>query len=299
MVAVVAAVTPLVLHLIASELQGTLQGLVGHPPVAAVDVQIVRAVLQVDADRLGLHLADQGGVIVPAPQPHIGADGAEHAREGVGPLPGGSEGADGTAGGTADAAVVPLLRQHDGPAVGGFFGFHIGQELIQQETGVVIAQAIVFKAAVEAVQRIRALCLNPAMHDEHANGDGHLLLGDQPVKHLGRLVLDAILVHIHAGGRLAVILRRHIHPVIAVGPGVDLAVLERELQHLALGGLGHRQTAGGQQAQQHQHRFFHRNTGGRNGKVIRPNPGSLNSRLKPDHSLPDFGRICHRLPEGF
>ncbi|MFO0007554.1 MAG: hypothetical protein ACK559_41210, partial [bacterium] len=57
--AVVAAVTPGVSHLVAREGEAALDGLIGHPPVAGVDVEIVGAILEEDAERLGLDLADE------------------------------------------------------------------------------------------------------------------------------------------------------------------------------------------------------------------------------------------------
>ena len=61
---VVAAVAPIVVDLVAGEAQGAFQFLIGHPPVAAVDVEVVRAVLEEDADRLRLIFSNQGGIDV-------------------------------------------------------------------------------------------------------------------------------------------------------------------------------------------------------------------------------------------
>ena len=96
-----------------------------------------------DADRLGLVLADQRRIDVAAAQADIGADRAEDAAEGVGPLPGRGERADRSAAGAADAAVVAVVRELDRPAVGGGFFFDFGQEFVEQEPDVVVAQAVV------------------------------------------------------------------------------------------------------------------------------------------------------------
>ena len=141
------AVAPGVLDLVASEGEGALHLLVGHPPVAAVDVQVLAAVLQEDADRLGLVFADQGRIVVAAAQADVGADGAEDATEGVGPLPGGGEGADGAATGAADAAVVAVLRQLDRPAVCRRLLLDLRQQLFQDEAGVIVAEAVAMSVA--------------------------------------------------------------------------------------------------------------------------------------------------------
>ena len=71
------------------------------------------AVLEEDADRLRLVLADQRRIDVAAAQADVGADRAEDAAEGVGPLPRRRERADRAAAGAADAAVVAVLRELD------------------------------------------------------------------------------------------------------------------------------------------------------------------------------------------
>ena len=119
MLAVVTAVAPVVVHLVPGEDQRSLHLLVGHPPVAAVDVQVGAAVLEEDADRLGLELADQSGIVVAAAQPDVSADRAEDAAKRVGPLPRGGEGADRAAAGTADGAVVAVPGEPDRPAIRG------------------------------------------------------------------------------------------------------------------------------------------------------------------------------------
>src|SRR5262245_35466388 len=101
-----ATLAPGVLDLIAGEGEDPLHLLVGHPPVAAVDVQVLRAVLEEDTQRLGLIFADERGIDVAAAQAHVGADGAEDPAERVGTLPRRSEGTDGTAAGARDRAII-------------------------------------------------------------------------------------------------------------------------------------------------------------------------------------------------
>src|SRR5262245_24749741 len=111
--AVVPTLAPLVLHLVPGERQRPLHRLVRHPPVAAIYVQVLAAVLEEDADRPRLELADQPGVLVAAAQAHVGADGGEDASERVRPFPGRGERADRARTRAADGPVVTALGQND------------------------------------------------------------------------------------------------------------------------------------------------------------------------------------------
>src|SRR5688572_11751408 len=109
MLGIVRSVAPLMRHFVAGEREGPLHFLVGHPPVAAVDVQVARAIFQEDANRLGLVLANQRGIVVTAAEADVRTDRAEHAAEGVGPFPGGRERADRAARSAADRSIVALF----------------------------------------------------------------------------------------------------------------------------------------------------------------------------------------------
>ncbi len=61
--------------------------------------------------------------------------------------------------------------------------------------------------------------------NEDADGDGHLLFGDQVVEDDRRVVEDAVLADEDAGGRLAVVLGGDVDRVGAERAGVDLAVV--------------------------------------------------------------------------
>ena len=80
-VAAVPAGSPFVVDFVAGERERAFHFLIGHPPIAAVDVQVGAAVLEKDADRLGLELADQGRIDVAAAQADISADRAENTPE--------------------------------------------------------------------------------------------------------------------------------------------------------------------------------------------------------------------------
>ena len=75
--------------------------------IACVVIQIVAAILEKDADRLRLGLADEDRELVAAPQPDIGADCAEDTAKAVRPLPRRSKRRDGA---TAVAGNRPVVR---------------------------------------------------------------------------------------------------------------------------------------------------------------------------------------------
>ena len=111
------------------------------------------------------------------------------------------------------------------------------QQLLEQEPDVTVAQAVVFEAAIEPIDRPGLDRLHPAVHHEDADGDGHLLAGDQLVEDRRRVVLDAVLVHVQAGRLRRIVLPRDVDPVIAHRAGEDLAALEGMLGDVPLGDI--------------------------------------------------------------
>ena len=107
--AVVAALAPGVGDFVSRPLQRAVHRLVGHPPVAAVNVEVVAAVLHEDADRLWFKLADECRVLMPAAQTDVRADCADDAAERVRSFPRRGESTDGSRTGTRDRAVVRVL----------------------------------------------------------------------------------------------------------------------------------------------------------------------------------------------
>src|SRR5207302_10312720 len=99
--AVVAAVAPGHLVVVALEFQGSCHLLVGEPPVAERIVQVAAAVLQEDADWFFGRLADDAGIAIAAADIGVAADVAQDLAEQVGPLPGDGEGADAARAGAA------------------------------------------------------------------------------------------------------------------------------------------------------------------------------------------------------
>ena len=208
---------------------------VGLPPTARVNVQVVVAVLQIHADRLGFHFADQIGIHVAAVQAGETADAADHFAEDVGPFPSGGERA--TAAGTSP----------DQRAARGIFGQCVAfldfrQNFVDQKPSVTVADGIVFKRAVLARLLDRALLLlrrsvllrnvdfdqahvgrrQRAGIDEDADRHEHFFFMNQIVEHDRRAHLAffadrsaAVLKNNYVGRRLRIVLSRDVDPPIA------------------------------------------------------------------------------------
>ena len=144
---VVAVGAPDVLHFVAGPLEGPVHGLVGHPPVAGVDVEILVSVLEEDAERFRFGFADEGGQFVAAAEADIGSDHGIDTAERIRPVPGGHEGADSAGAGTADSSVVGIAADLDAVR-----RFDEGDHLFDEEPGIAIADVVVFKGAVEPRQ---------------------------------------------------------------------------------------------------------------------------------------------------
>ena len=218
------------LEIVAHERQRAGHLLVRQRPVAVEVVQVVRAVLQEDADRFALGLADPRGVDVAAADVGEAADLREHLAELVGPFPRDGEGADRAAAHAADGALVGVVGELDGVLLR-----DEGQQLVDEELGVGAAERIVLEAAVAAVRAAHAGV------DEDADGHRHLSLGDEVVEDDGDALLAgladvaAAVLEDHERGRLgAVVLRRDVDPAIARGLGEDLRIGEGELLDPAL-----------------------------------------------------------------
>ena len=106
-----AALVPGVAHLVAGNVKRLFHLLIGQPPIAVGEFQVVGAVLKEDADGLGLDLANQDGIDIAAAMRAEAAHVAEHAAEGVGTLPGRRKRADSAAAGAGDGPIVAVGRE--------------------------------------------------------------------------------------------------------------------------------------------------------------------------------------------
>ena len=206
---------------VARVLEGAGHRLVPDPPVAAVDVQVAAAVLEEDADRPRLGLADEGGVHVTRAQSGVGADERQHAPERIGPVPGHRERADASGRGAADGPEARIGGEVQGLP-------HLGQQLLEQEPGVAVAERVVLEAAVEAGLLVGGARGDHARVDEDADRDRHLAAMDQVVEDHGDsppAVLGdepaAVLEHHDRRRRVRPVLRGHVDPVVTLRPRED------------------------------------------------------------------------------
>ena len=96
------------------------------------------------------------------------------------------------------ARSLPFFDSRMGRPSAVFFGFYLRQQFFQQEAGVIVAQAIVFIAAVKAVKRVLVQGGDSARRDENANGHRHFTTSDQLIKNRRRIKLDVVLIDINA-----------------------------------------------------------------------------------------------------
>ena len=110
----------------------------------------------------------------------------------------------------------------------------LGQDLVDQEARVVVAERVVLEAAVVAAPLVlRVRLAEMSRVDEDADRHRHLLLVDQVVEHHRHAVLGvevhvlvAVLKHHHRGRRGGVVLRGDVDPVVPDRAGKHLAAIE-------------------------------------------------------------------------
>src|SRR5690349_8144356 len=108
MLAIVAAFPPNVVHLVAREGQGAFHLLVGHPPIAPVNILIGAAVLEKNANPFWLHFTNDGGIRIAAAEADVSANAAEDPAESIRPLPGSRERANGPRTCSSDGPIVAI-----------------------------------------------------------------------------------------------------------------------------------------------------------------------------------------------
>ncbi len=211
---VVPAIAPNVLHLVAGKGKRPLHGLILHPPVTSVNIEIIGAILQEDTDRFRFKPSNKGRVNIPSAQADIGANRTEYAAEFNGPLPGGSKGGDSSTGESADGAVIAVMRKPDGTPVRRLFRFDLGQKLFQQEARIVITEAIVFIAAIKTVEcRIRICGVDPAVHNKDADSYRHFVFVNEIVEDGGCFEFYTVLTYENTGRFCWSILRGNVDPI--------------------------------------------------------------------------------------
>ena len=172
---------------------------VGEGPVAILVVEVVFPGEEVGADGFLVGLADEGGVGIAAADVDEGADPDEGLAEGVGLLPADRPSTDSTGGTAGDAAHLGVFAN-----VVALFDF--GKNFFGEETGVGVAEGVVFHAAV-AWFFAGLLFGETAGVDEDTDGDGHVAFSDEVVEDgggtewaVGSGVTEAVLKDHEGGG---------------------------------------------------------------------------------------------------
>ena len=229
--AVVRAVSHHELRVVAGEGERTGHGAVGQGPVTVEVIEVVDAVLQEDSQRLALGLTNQGRVGVAAPDVGEAADLREHLAEVIRTFPSDRKRTNGAGTHAGDAPHFGVVANANLVLVRGE-----GDQLVDEESGVVAAERVVLEGAVVAVapsicpRRPRSAV--PGI-EEQGNGDGHFPAGDQVIQHdghpLGAVFADvfvSVLEHHECGGLAAVVLGRDVNPALAGGSGEHFRLVE-------------------------------------------------------------------------
>ncbi len=213
--------------------------LIAEGPVAVGVIEIGTTILQPEADRFALAGADEVGVGVTAADVGEGADGGEDLAELVWTLPGDGEGADAAAAGTADRALVWVAGQS-------LDGADFGENFVEEEARVLIAEGIVFEASIgDSPRALGCGCSGVVTWiDEDADGGWHVTLVDELVKdgwHApgsgGLHVVVPVLEDHDSHGFFGVGVGWKVEPPIAGGAGEDLAEVRFHLADGAGGDL--------------------------------------------------------------
>src|SRR6184192_3738660 len=211
------------LHFITRKDEGAFHRLVLHPPIAGVNIEVVRSILKENANWFRLELAYERRIAHAPTQIDISANRTEHARERARSLPSGSEGGDRTAALAANGPIVSITRKPDRAAVTRLSGLDIRQQFVVQEPRVRITESVVFIAAIETIQRCVAVrCFDDSGSDKDRDDNRQFLLLNEIVENGWRRETNAVLLHIKTGRRVWFVLCWNVNPIIARGAGKNL-----------------------------------------------------------------------------
>jgi hypothetical protein len=210
-------------HIVAHVAEGGVHVFVGGGPVAERIVEVAAAVLQENADRFALRFADERWVGVAAHEVHEATDRGEHFAKLVGALPRDGEGGDGAAAGAGDGAFFGIAGER-------ILLRDFGQNFLEEETRVAVAEGVVFEAAVAGARAFfgRTLGRIVAGVDEDRDRHGHLAAGDEIVEDdghapipLGARVAHAVLENHERGTAVGFVLGGHVDRPFARRAGVN------------------------------------------------------------------------------
>ena len=197
-------------------------------------IEIARGVLEEDAEGFALGLADEGRIDVAATKIDEAADAAEDTPEIVWPFPSGGEAANAAAAGSADAVEFGVFADR-------VLFLHFRNDFFDEETDVVVAEAIVFEAAVAAFPGVLArLGGIVAGVDEDGDERWDFASGDEVIQHgghapgsLAALVIMAVLEDHEASSAVVLVLGGNIDPPVAFGVWKNSTLEHGHLDDLA------------------------------------------------------------------
>lgn len=141
---------------------------------------------------------------------HVCTDRAEDPMECVGALPCPSEGTDRTRTRAANGANVRIRRQKDRAPIGCAMLLDFWNNFLEQETSQPIAEAVEFKASVEAgvLQRIGGI--DGSRREANTNRDRHRVLGNQVIENRGCIETETVKTDVQAGWLLPFVSSRYV-----------------------------------------------------------------------------------------
>ena len=145
--------------------------------------------------------------------------------------------ADPSAAASGDGAVFSVSGDPDRPTVRSLFKFDVGQQFGFDEPDEIVVDGVELEAAVITHGKTGAIDYSPGT-DENADRHRNLFFVNQVIEYDRRIELHAVQIEKQAGGLSRIVLSRHIDPIFALGAGINLRIVEREMQYFALRNAG-------------------------------------------------------------
>ena len=164
---VVATFAPDVIHVVARVLQSRQHRLIRVPPASGVNILVAASVLKKDTQWFIFRLADQARKRIRPTQRYECTDRTDDSAKRIRTFPCGIERTDAARTGTGETTIVRVVAEFPCPP-------DFRQKLVNQESRVAVAEAIVFEAAVETWLRIFIRSRNAAVSDKDSQLYGNL-----------------------------------------------------------------------------------------------------------------------------
>ena len=117
-------------------------------------------------------------------------------------------------------------------------GMSFSKGLLEKgEPDEIVVDGVELEAAVITHGKTGAIDYSPGT-DENADRHRNLFFVNQVIEYDRRIELHAVQIEKQAGGLSRIVLSRHIDPIFALGAGINLRIVEREMQYFALRNAG-------------------------------------------------------------